>query len=92
MLEPVGRVPLRANRHFDNRLPKEDEVQAALRNFNIPPNDCLLPCPGSAAGMKDSAFVEKYKKGPVLMMTVMPALSWACAAAVRLPWFKRGTG
>src|ERR687887_424946 len=55
-----------------NKLPKEDEIQAALRTFNIPPNDYLVPCPGSAAAMKDPAFLEKYKKGPVLMMTIMP--------------------
>jgi len=55
-----------------NKVPKEDEVQAALRTFNLPPNDYLVPCPGSASAMKDPAFLEKYKKGPVLMMTVMP--------------------
>lgn len=54
------------------RLPKEDEVQAALRSFNIPPADYLLPCPGSPGAMKEPAFLEKYKKGPVVMMTVMP--------------------
>ena len=55
-----------------SRVHKEDELQAALRSFNIPPNDYLVPSPGSAAAMKDPAFVEKYKKGPVLMMTIMP--------------------
>ena len=55
-----------------SRVPKEDELQAALRSFNIPPNDYLVPSPGSAAAMKDPAFLEKYKKGPVLMMTIMP--------------------
>lgn len=53
------------------KLPKEDEAQAALRGFDIPPGDYLVPCPGSAQAMKDPAFIEKYKKGPVVMMTVM---------------------
>jgi len=55
-----------------NRLPREDEVQAALRGFNIPPNDYLVPRPESPGAMRDPAFLEKYKKGPVLMMTIMP--------------------
>ena len=54
------------------RLPKEDEIQAALRGFNIPPGDYLLPRPGSAAAMKDPAFLDRYKKGPVMMTTIMP--------------------
>lgn len=54
------------------RVPKEDEVQEALRSFNLPPSDYLVPRPGSAAAMQDPAFLEKYKKGPVVMMTVIP--------------------
>lgn len=37
------------------RVPKENEVQEALRRFNISPNDYLVPCPESAAPMKDAA-------------------------------------
>ncbi|MBI1875652.1 MAG: hypothetical protein HYZ58_12570 [Acidobacteria bacterium] len=54
------------------KLPKEDEVQDSLRGFNIPPGDYILPCPGSASAMKEPAFVEKYKKGPIVFMTVIP--------------------
>ncbi len=71
-----------------NKLPKEDEVQAALRAFNIPPKDYLLPCPGSAAAMKDPVFQEKYKKGPVVMMTVMPTSGGGPAMGAQLAqWF-----
>lgn len=54
------------------KLANEDEVQEALRRFDIPPGDYMLPAPGSASAMKDAKFQEKYKKGPVVMMTVMP--------------------
>ena len=54
-------------------VPAEDGVMEALRRFNIPAGDYLMPCPTGAHAMKDPAFLEKRKKGPVLMMTVMPS-------------------
>lgn len=54
------------------KLPKEDEVQEALRRFNIPPGDYILPCPGSANARKNPEFIEKCKKGPIVFMTVIP--------------------
>ena len=52
------------------KVPNEGEVQDALRRFNIPPGDYMLPNAGSPAGMKSPEFQEKFKKGPVLVMTV----------------------
>ena len=54
------------------KLPKEDEVMAALRRFNIPPGDYVVPHAGSPAGMKQPEFVEKMKKGPIVFMTLAP--------------------
>ena len=42
----------------------------ALRRFNIPPGDYLVPCAGSMKEVGTPAFVEKMTKGPVAMMTV----------------------
>jgi len=53
------------------KLPAEDDVMAALRKFDIPPGDYLVPCAGSAKAMKDPAFMEKFKAGPRAMMTFM---------------------
>jgi hypothetical protein len=53
-------------------VPKADEVQAALRPFNIAPGDYFLPRPASMGDMKTPEFQEKMKKGPVIVMTVMP--------------------
>jgi len=55
------------------KLPKEDDVIAALRPMNIPPGDYILPCSGGAAGMKDPAFQDKWAKGPVATITVLPS-------------------
>ncbi len=54
-------------------LPDEDGVMDALRKFDIPPGDYLFPCVRNPKEMKDPAFIEKRKKGPVAMMTVMPS-------------------
>jgi hypothetical protein len=60
--------------HFTDvtRVPDEDGVMEALRRFNIPPGDYMVPRAPSMQGMKDPAFKEKLQRGPVALMTVMP--------------------
>jgi len=53
------------------KLPKEDEVMEALRKFQIPPGDYMVPCGTGPASMKDPAFLAKMNQGPVAVMTVM---------------------
>jgi hypothetical protein len=55
------------------RLPSEDEAMDALRKFDIPAGDYMAPHPGGPAAMKDPAFIEKMKRGPVVYMTVVPS-------------------
>lgn len=55
------------------KVPGEDEVMAALRRFNIPTGDYLLPCAGSPKEMSAPGFVEKMTRGPVALMTIMPS-------------------
>jgi hypothetical protein len=55
------------------KLPSENEVMEALRKFNIPPGDYLMPRPSSARDMKDPAFIERRTKGPLAFMTVGPS-------------------
>jgi hypothetical protein len=55
------------------RLPREDEVMDALRRFSIAPGDYIVPCAGSPAAMREPEFVEKMKRGPVALMTVLPS-------------------
>jgi hypothetical protein len=54
------------------RMPDEDAVMNALRPLAIPPGDYMFPRPSSMAEMKTPEFAEKMKRGPVVMMTVMP--------------------
>lgn len=53
------------------KLPDEAGTMDALRPFNIPPGDYSVPRPDSMKDMGSPAFIEKMKKGPVFMMTVM---------------------
>ncbi len=52
------------------KVPAEDEVMEALRKFDIPPGDYMIPCAESAKGWKDPAFQAKFKAGPRGMLTV----------------------
>lgn len=79
MFLPIHRNDLR-------KLPKEDEVMDALRRFNIPPGDYVVPCAGSPEAMKKPEFIEKRTKGPVALMTVMPAGPPAMGASL-VQWF-----
>jgi len=56
-----------------SKVPNEDAVSAALRGFSIPPGDYMMPRPDSRAEMASPEFAEKVKKGPMVVMTVMPA-------------------
>ena len=67
-------------------VPDESGVSDALRRFNIPPGDYCLPRASSMADMKNPAFMEKMKKGPVLLMTVLPNGQGAMGAQLT-QWF-----
>ena len=61
---------LQLHRNDIRKLPDEDAVLDAVRRANVPPGDYAAPHSGSAANMKNPEFVEKWKRGPILMMTV----------------------
>src|SRR5216684_2276713 len=54
------------------KLPNEDRVMDALRPLAIPPGDYLVPRPSSREDMRSPEFAEKLRKGPVMMLTVLP--------------------
>jgi hypothetical protein len=67
-------------------VPNQDKVQDALRPFNIPPGDYMLPRCEKQADMKSPEFMEKMKKGPVMVMTVLPSGAWSMGSSLIL-WF-----
>ncbi|HUK36491.1 MAG TPA: hypothetical protein VLV86_21385 [Vicinamibacterales bacterium] len=54
------------------RLPNEDAVLAALRQFNLVPGAYVAPRPGGMKDMGTPEFQEKMRLGPNVMMNVMP--------------------
>jgi len=53
-----------------SKVSSEDEVMDALRKFEIPPGNYVMPCPEGPKGMKTPEFQEKMKAGPVAMITI----------------------
>jgi hypothetical protein len=59
--------------HSDySRMPTEDKVMEALSPLAIPPGDYMVPRPSTRAEWRSPEFLDKVKKGPVMVVTVMP--------------------
>jgi hypothetical protein len=67
------------------KMLNEDQAMDALRPLALPPGDYFFPRPASRADLQSPAFVEKVKRGPVVLMTVMPG-SMSMARNLSL-WF-----
>jgi hypothetical protein len=67
-------------------LPAEEKVTDALRPFAIPPGDYMVPRASSMEEMKSPEFAEKLKKGPAIVMTVLPSGPSAMGRSLIL-WF-----
>lgn len=57
-------------------LPDEDGVMQALRPFNLPPNDYMVPHPRTGDYMKSAEFDAKCAAGPMMVVTVIPSGPW----------------
>ena len=68
------------------KVPNEDRVMDTLRPLGIPPGDYMMPRPESTEQMRSPAFAEKFKRGPVMMFTVMPGGSMAMGKQLTM-WF-----
>ena len=68
------------------RYPNEDRVLDALRPLGIPPGDYLMPRPANPAEMRSDAFKEKMKRGPAVLLTVMPPWSGSMVSNLA-QWF-----
>ena len=55
------------------KLSNEQQVMDALRPLSIPLGDYMMPRPSGRDEMRSPAFAERFKQGPVVMLTVMPS-------------------
>jgi hypothetical protein len=69
-----------------SRLPDEEKVLDALRPLNVPPGEYIFPHAGSMAAMKDPAYAEKLKRGPVGMLTLRPTGAFNMGGSLAM-WF-----
>src|SRR5471032_2247933 len=53
------------------KVPNQEGVMDALRPFNIPPGDYMVPRPNGMADMKSDEFMALINKGPKVIMTVL---------------------
>jgi hypothetical protein len=68
------------------KIPSEDGVMEALRGFNLPPGDYVMPHAGSMKEMGSPEFKEKQNQGPVAFFTVLP--NGQCGMGLQLGlWF-----
>ena len=58
------------------RLANQDQIMDALRPLAIPPGGYMIPMPSKSEDMASAEFAEKMKKGPVLILQVMPSGPW----------------
>jgi hypothetical protein len=77
---------LRYHRNDFDKLPDEEAVMDALRTAGVPPGEYFFPRAVSPAAMKDPAFIEKRKRGPVGVLTVMTGASMSMAPYLT-QWF-----
>lgn len=63
-------IPFHKNDY--RKVAREDEFLEAIRGFNIPAGDYVVPHADGPAAMKDPAFLEKRAKGPTIIMTLAP--------------------
>jgi hypothetical protein len=68
------------------KLANEDRVMDALRPLGLPPGDYLMPRPANPAEMRSPAFMEKVKRGPSVLMTIMPPWDGRMTKSLTL-WF-----
>jgi len=54
-----------------SKLPDEEKVMDDLRKYNLPPGEYSMPRASSMKDMSSPDYLEKIKKGPVAMMTVI---------------------
>jgi hypothetical protein len=67
-------------------LESQDKIMDAMRPFNIPAGEYMIPRAADRKEMGTPSFVEKMKKGPVMMITIWPGGSMAMGKYF-IQWF-----
>jgi len=68
-----------------SKIPNEDGILDTMRAAKVGPGPYMFPCPDDMKDMKSPEMLEKYKKGPVGFLVVLPG-SWNMGKSLTL-WF-----
>ncbi len=74
------------HKHDYQAVPGEDDVQTALRRFSLTPGDYMLPCSTGQKDLRSQAFLDKMRRGPVLVLTVLESRPMPLGANLTM-WF-----
>ncbi len=64
-------IPLHKGDH--KKIPGEEQVLAEMRAQGVQPGAYVFPCSGTMKDMGSLEMLEKYQRGPVGYMTVVPS-------------------
>lgn len=70
-----------------SKLPSEEGAMDALRSFDIPPGDYVMPYAGSTSVMNTDEYKAKVEKGPVAFFTVLSPGAMSNMGAQLTQWF-----
>jgi hypothetical protein len=73
ILSSIIHMVLRYHNSDFEKLPDEQNILDDLRKYNLKPGDYSAPRAESMKDMSSPEYMEKMKKGPVFMMTVLPS-------------------
>jgi len=71
ILSSVVHMVLKYHQNDFAKLPEEDKVMEDLCKYNIPPGEYAMPRAVTSKEMAAPEYIEKAKKGPVAILTVM---------------------
>jgi hypothetical protein len=55
------------------KVPNEDRVLGALRSEQLAPAEYMFPHAGGPSAMRDPAMIQKFKQGPIGILTILPS-------------------
>ena len=86
IVSAVVHMVLPYHRGDRKRLAREDDALDAVRRLELAPGDYMAPHAGSPEGMRKPEFVEKMKRGPIVLMTIVSPAAASMPRSLAL-WF-----
>ena len=68
------------------KLANQEQVMDALRPLALPPGDYMMPRPAGNEEMRSAEFAEKVRRGPNIILTVLPNEAWSMGRNLGM-WF-----